>query len=204
MSETHDYLISPTPPGTGVRRRSIVIGAALAVVMVAGVGGALAARQLDRPRGGGTQAVAADATPTPKNPTASPSAEITAPPEPAMAATPPRVAPTFPPAVYGLDQGTRYWAVYLALRKTVSDPRVVLAQRQAGAVGYTQEVGGGDLSCDRGARELLSAAGIRLDPAIDYQTVALYFRTQQHASAFVDAYQPGVVGTVPVNAYCGD
>lgn len=45
---------------------------------------------------------------------------------------------------------------------------------------------------------------LRLDPQAEYQGVRLYFAEEQQARTFVDAYQPGVVGTAKVKLFCLD
>jgi hypothetical protein len=41
-------------------------------------------------------------------------------------------------------------------------------------------------------------------PGVDYFVEAVYFLTRQEAQQFVDAFQPGVVGTAFVTVYCLD
>ena len=50
--------------------------------------------------------------------------------------------------------------------------------------------------------EVLETLG--LDPAVDYDAVSVFFDTEADAQTFVDLYQPGVVGTAFVTAYCLD
>jgi hypothetical protein len=95
--------------------------------------------------------------------------------------------------------------VVLAVAPTLKDPRLAQAQRQAQAAGYPPEDASiGELDCNVGAREGLVRAGVHLDPNIDYGAVSLYFRTRQQATAFVDAFQAGIVGTVLVKTMCLD
>ena len=56
--------------------------------------------------------------------------------------------------------------------------------------------GATDINCDQGAREAL-----RLTPGVDYFVEAVYFLTRQEAQQFVDAFEPGVVGTAFVTVY---
>ena len=39
---------------------------------------------------------------------------------------------------------------------------------------------------------------------MDYFSEVVYFRTRQEAQQFVDAFEPGVVGTAQVTIYCAD
>jgi hypothetical protein len=116
--------------------------------------------------------------------------------------------PTFPPQAKTINHGDRVWAVYLVISPDYRDPRHLAAQRELARVGYrefakTHGYAGG-LDCDHGARSNLAEAGIYLDPAVDYSATAVYFDTEAAAFGFVDAFEPGVVGTVPVKYMCAD
>lgn len=80
----------------------------------------------------------------------------------------------------------------------LQDPGLERARARAEQAGY-DEVGGGDIDCDQGAREALG-----LDPDRDYYAVALYFPDRPTAQQFVDAYEPGVVGIADLTTYCLD
>ena len=41
-------------------------------------------------------------------------------------------------------------------------------------------------------------------PGVNYFAEAVYFRTRQEAQQFVDAFEPGVVGTALLTVYCLD
>lgn len=111
----------------------------------------------------------------------------------------------FPTASRSLQQGGRYWAVYLAVTRTgadgnpVDDGPLERASAQAEAVGYDGDVGIGDLGCQQGAQE-----GLELDPARSYVGTSILFDTREQAQQFVDAFQPPVIGTVRVTAFCMD
>lgn len=198
MSETREYATSGTTEQPGIGRRGIVIMAAVAVVVVASIGGAVAAKLASQPESStASKANAASSA------ASSPTAKAT--PAPAKASTSPRARPaTFPPAAER-DIGGRYWAVYLALPRVADDPKATAAERNVLAAGYdSSDIAYGPIDCDDGARAALGKAGIRLDPNVDYGTVKLFFSTRQNATAFVDAYQPGVIGTALVTWSCAD
>lgn len=111
------------------------------------------------------------------------------------------VGPAFPPALNAeLEHGDRVFGVYLAVegRENSPGPDAKRAMAEAAAVGY--DVGlSPDIDCDGGAREQLG-----LDPARDYSSVVLYFKTRALAQQFVDFFEPGVVGTAAVTLFCLD
>jgi len=135
--------------------------------------------------------------------TPAPAAETAVPDGTASSAA--RSARAFPPASRNVEHGGQIWAVYLALSrvdasgKAEEPEQLARAEQQARAVGYEDDIGNGDLGCDVGAREAL-----RLDPDRDYRGVSIFFDTQAQAKQFVDAYEPPVVGTARVTAYCLD
>lgn len=202
MSDIEEYLPSWQP----TRARSLRwLGMGLVAVVVivgAGAGGVLAA---DRPGdAGSTVNRAAPASPGPPSPSAAPSPSVSAaaPVPPATSST--RIPPTlgFPP-VLNVKYGDRYWAVFLAVTGVLDDPLQEQAVQQALAAGYAE----GDpvfssVSCQQGAREGLAGSGAPLDSARDYAALLLRFGTRQEAAAFVDAYEPPVVGTVQVTWSC--
>ncbi len=91
------------------------------------------------------------------------------------------------------------YGVYVAVERTPTAPEIAQAKRDLQNAGYSVGPGTADINCDQGAREALG-----LDAQRDYYSVALYFRTTQQAKQFVDAFQPGVVGTAEVTLYCRD
>jgi len=102
-------------------------------------------------------------------------------------------------------QGGEFWAVYLAVSrldatgKPEQPGELARARERAEAAGYKGHVEEGDIGCQRGAREAL-----RLDPAREYRTVSIFFDTQAQARQFVAAFEPPVVGTAKIKAYCVD
>ena len=148
-----------------------------------------------------TGATSPAAVPTTTSATPEPVATTPSTPPPTTSAP-----PTFPPAAEGVQQGDVVWAVYLAVARVGDDGRpddpagdLDRARRQAAAAGYERDVGGGQVECDRGAR-----AALGLDPGRDYYTVSIFFATRADAQQFVAAYEPGVVGTAEITAYCLD
>ena len=131
-----------------------------------------------------------------RSPSASPAVAPTRSPTAAPTAS---SAPTFPPALTRADPDQRVWGVYLAVARgsDYRDHRLAEAERQAEAVRYRPSVG--DLGCDPGAAEALG-----LDPKVSYAAVALYFENRRDARQFVDAYEPGVVGTAEIVMVCND
>ena len=104
----------------------------------------------------------------------------------------------FPPEAQ-LRHGERFYAVFVAVERTSSAPELTRAKEELQKVGYTVYPGATDINCDQGAREAL-----RLAPSVDYFVEAVYFLTRQEAQQFVDAFEPGVVGTAFVTVYCRD
>lgn len=139
-----------------------------------------------------------------KTPASSPNAGVS------IVASPSALQPTFPPLDDSVQHGSRVWAVYLVISREAQDPRHAEANRQLALAGYKQYAGrtttygSGSLGCDGDARKNLIAAGIKLDEAVEYYASALYFTKRSDAFAFVAAFQPGVVGTVPATIYCAD
>lgn len=101
------------------------------------------------------------------------------------------------PAEAAAVHGGRYWGVFAAVAYDASDPRLTEALGQVRALGY--QGGTGDVACTQGAVETLG-----LDPQRFYTAVSVLFDSREAAQQFVDAYEPGVVGTAEVTAYCLD
>lgn len=104
----------------------------------------------------------------------------------------------FPPEAQ-LRHGERFYAVFVAVERTSSAPEFARAKEELQKAGYRVSPGASDINCDQGAREAL-----RLTPGVDYFVEAVYFLTGQEAQQFVDAFEPGVVGTAVVTVYCRD
>lgn len=133
------------------------------------------------------------------SPTNAPAAVQPSAPTSAAAATSAKNAPkAFPPEDTSFSLGGTKWYVVVALSRTENDPKLASAQRSVTDVGYS----GVDIfyvpDCLEGLRE-----GLKLK-AVDYYGVALGFGDAATAQEFVDAYQPGVVGTVKVVNQCAD
>lgn len=107
--------------------------------------------------------------------------------------------PGFPAEWEDYRQGDTAFGVYLAVERTRIAPELAAAKEELRRVGYSVASGETDINCDQGAREAL-----RLAPDVDYVAVVVYFRTGQEAQQFVDAFQPGVVGTAEVKIFCAD
>jgi len=123
----------------------------------------------------------------------------TPPPPPTTSASPTRsLPPTFPKDVTSPTQGGVYFAVYLAVVKEgQSDKAAKAAESSSRAVGY--ETGTSEIDCEQGAR-----GALKLDNTAGYQGTSIFFATAAQAKQFVDAYEPGVVGTAKITAYCLD
>ena len=132
-------------------------------------------------------------------------------PAPAVApsSTPTTAEPDFPPAVApsALQHGGTYWGVYVTVVRAEDDyqiepddqKRLDTAKKSLTDLGYEPDSGAYDIGCEQGMREQL-----HLDPQRVYAAVRIFFATQAQAEQFVDAYQPGVVGTAKVTLYCMD
>ena len=104
----------------------------------------------------------------------------------------------FPPDADNLRTGERAFGVYVAVERGSSPaPELARARDELLKVGYSPGPGAPDIDCDKGAREALG-----LTPGVDYYAVAVYFRTGDEAQQFVDAFEPGVVGTAEVTVDC--
>ena len=104
----------------------------------------------------------------------------------------------FPPEAQ-LRHGERFYGVFVAVERTSSAPELARAKEELRKAGYRVSPGAGDINCDQGAREAL-----KLTPGVDYFVEAVYFLIRQEAKQFVDAFEPGVVGTAFVTVYCLD
>lgn len=104
----------------------------------------------------------------------------------------------FPPEAQ-LRHGEQFYAVFVAVERTSSAPEFARAEEELQKAGYRVSPGVSDINCHQGAREAL-----RLAPGVDYFVEAVYFLTRQEAQQFVDAFEPGVVGTAFVTMYCLD
>jgi hypothetical protein len=117
--------------------------------------------------------------------------------------------PDYPPAVApsALEHGGTYWGVYVTVVRTDGNhqikpedkARIDAAEKSLRELGYQPDAGAYDLNCEQGLREQL-----RLDPQRDYATVRIFFANEAQAQQFVNAYQPGIVGTAKVTLYCMD
>jgi hypothetical protein len=108
----------------------------------------------------------------------------------------PGAAPARPAAV-SPQHGGSYAAVYLAVARTSTDPRLAAATASARRLGYAP--GRTTLGCDVGA-----AAGLRLPAGSQDTAVVLYFRTLEDARRFTALHPPAEAGVVRVRTYCRD
>lgn len=164
---------------------------------------------------GSTEQPAPPTTPTSQQPASS--AEPTSAPNPTSApdstgtpsSTPAPAEPDFPPAVSpsDLQHGSTYWGVYVTVvraddhyKVTPEDQkRLDAGKKSLTDLGYEPDSGAFDNGCEMGMQEQLN-----LDPQRIYAAVRIFFATQAQAQQFVDAYQPGIVGTAKVTLYCMD
>ncbi len=93
-----------------------------------------------------------------------------------------------------LEQGHRYWGVYLATGKPGSD-KIIKAQGSLAAYGI--QAYPGSLTCDVGAAEALG-----VDEGDD--AVAVYFEDEAQANAFAESMNPRPKGVVRVRIFCAD
>jgi hypothetical protein len=159
-------------------------------------------------------AAPSSSVPSPSAPSSAPSSSAPAPgtgdvpagtPAAGGVVTPPRATPTTPaveeptvwPTEAPAEHGGSYWAVFLDVTRgddTAGGQEALAALAELGYQG-----GIGDIGCTAGAVEALG-----LDPTIGYTGVSVFFATAADAQRFVDLYQPGVVGTAKITAYCLD
>ncbi|MDQ4057648.1 MAG: hypothetical protein M3124_00825 [Actinomycetota bacterium] len=96
------------------------------------------------------------------------------------------------------EQGRLYFGVYFVVTENgAGDSKIRAAESDLRNLGFEPSVGG--IDCDSGAKEALG-----LDPSRSYTDVALYFASRADADMFVTLYDPGVVGTAKVKAFCLD
>jgi hypothetical protein len=142
-------------------------------------------------------------------PTSTPASSATPTPSATPSSTPVPAGPDFPPAVApsSLRHGSTYWGVYVTVVRAADNyqikpddqNRLDTARKSLTDLGYEPDSGAFDNGCEQGMREQL-----HLDPQRIYAAVRIFFATQAQAQQFVDAYQPGVVGTAKVTLYCMD
>ena len=114
-------------------------------------------------------------------------------------------APDFPRAVTEFDHGGTYWGVYITVVRTgqmnevspEDQMRLDAARNTLMDVGYQPD--SGYLDCEPGVVEQL-----RLDPQREYAATRIFFAEEAQARQFVEAYEPGVVGTAKVTMGCLD
>ncbi len=123
------------------------------------------------------------------SPAASPAATVASPASPATS-----TAAYTPIGGAHVEQGGRYWAVYLAVGDYDS-PDVLDASSRLARLGI--ESFPGDLSCDGGAAEALGAPE-------GAAAVGVYFETEEEARAFAATLDPPPVGIAQVTTYCAD
>ena len=115
--------------------------------------------------------------------------------------------PDFPRAVTELEHGGTYWGVYITAVRTgqtnqispEDQMRLDAARKSLTDLGYEPDSGAFDSGCEQGFVEQL-----RLDPQRKYAATRIYFAEEAQARQFVEAYQPGVVGTAKVTMGCLD
>lgn len=117
------------------------------------------------------------------------------------AGSPPTVPATEEPVDWPAEaaavHGGTYWAVFLDVSRAGDTAGEQEALAALSEIGY--QGGIGDIGCTAGAVEALG-----LDPTLGYTGVSVFFATAGDAQRFVDLYQPGVVGTARITAYCLD
>lgn len=159
---------------------------------------------------GSTEQPAAPTTSSTSHPSAASADPTSAPADTATpSATPVTAEPDFPPAVApsALQHGSTYWGVYVTVVraddnyqvKPDDQERLDAARNSLTDLGYEPDSGAYDIGCEQGMREQL-----HLDPQRIYAAVRIFFATSAQAEQFVEAYQPGVVGTANVTLYCMD
>lgn len=93
-----------------------------------------------------------------------------------------------------VEQGARYWAVYLATG-TPNSGAIKEAEATVDKLGIASSAG--PVDCDRGADKVLDL-GAR-DVA-----VGVYFVSETDATAFADSLSPAAAGVGKVKTYCAD
>jgi hypothetical protein len=93
--------------------------------------------------------------------------------------------------------GDRVAGVYLAVaRGSDGGAEAEAAMARVREDGY--EASTGSIACDEGAAQQLGL------PSTEYTATVVYFRDRADALAFVDQYEPGVVGIAEVTILCAD
>jgi hypothetical protein len=110
----------------------------------------------------------------------------------------PSPTPSFPPQA-DAEHGAKQTARLPRGGLHADDPKLEAGQGAGRERSATTTSGVGDIGCDQGRPR-----GADLDPDRDYVHAALYFADRAAAQQFVDAYEPGVVGTADVTTYCLD
>lgn len=105
-------------------------------------------------------------------------------------------SPALPKEVPGQEGGT-YFAVFVAVTKSASDPAIAAARSRAQALGY--EGGDGEIDCTRGAR-----AQLKLPATGAYDAFSVFFATQADADAAAAAFGSDIAGVAKVTPYCLD
>jgi ABC-type transport system substrate-binding protein len=177
-------------------RKSLVASAVLLTALLSGCAGDTGeAAKADGSSSSASSPSTSSATSPASPATGAPSTSPTSPTSPTSRGSAEETR-TWPPEARAVHGG-QYWAVYLAVSRGDTEyDEVERAYRSAQAVGY--EAGIGDI-CATGAHEALG-----LDPAVSYTASSIYFDTRAQAQQFVDMYEPGVVGTAHITAYCLD
>jgi hypothetical protein len=132
----------------------------------------------------GSDTIAASPSPSPQ---ASPSTVVPSPTEDQT--TEPRGA------VDVLEQGDRYWAVYVVVAEPGSAELDEAFERMQDL--GVPVAGFGELACDRGAAEALDVPARR-------HGVAVYFRSRADAEALAASLDPPPVGVARVRTFCPD
>lgn len=185
-----------------VNARALVVIVASAAFAVSGCTGSA-----DQPPAPTTSSTADKPAPT-TDPTSTPVPNSTPVPTDTPSSTPATAEPEFPPAVAPaeLQHGSTYWGVYVTVVRTDNyqikpedQKRLDAGKKSLTDLGYEADSGAFDSGCEMGMQEQL-----HLDPQRIYAAVRIFFTTQAQAQQFVDAYQPGIVGTAKVTLYCMD
>jgi hypothetical protein len=182
------------------RRRAALLGAVAAVVVI-GAGIPIGSSLLSRSEPGPATQTPPSVTQESTTPPAPPTGDEPTPTAPEIEVETPAVESSDPPAWPAAAEAThggQYWAVFLEVaRSGTEQAELQQAVDSAAALGYPAGVS--DVSCSMGAAEQLG-----LDPTVAYSVVTIYFADRGTAQQFVDLYEPGVVGTASITAYCLD